>query len=264
MNDAAGVETPDNFDKVEARSSWYTGPSAFSPTAANVINQSMPLSVLASAAWSNWAAPQKRDFLQAVWTRSVLLNDEKVTAQVTPLLAAQNPLLTKLLNEYKAATNPDQKKFLSTYILVMDPAMRPYVTAGTGRQAEFNKIEDFQDNWWCPNGAQSNDDSDAVKKPVKVKADFLTAAQLTQAAAEDKRLVAIGSGPTYLLTQLIDYAKKPGIKDKRLTEALYHAIRSPKFACTDKTTSALSKSAFQIMHKQFPHDPWTVKTTYWY
>ncbi|MFN8552103.1 MAG: hypothetical protein U0103_11480 [Candidatus Obscuribacterales bacterium] len=99
---------------------------------------------------------------------------------------------------------------------------------------------------------------------MKIKADFLTPAQLAQAAAEDKKLKAAGSGSTYLLTELLTYAKKPGAKDKRLPEALYHAIRSPKFACTDKNTSALSKTAFQLMHKQYPHDPWTAKTQYWY
>jgi hypothetical protein len=264
MNDSMGVETPDDFDKVEAKTSWYVGPSAFSPGAANVINQSMPLSVLASAAWSNWALAQKRDFLQAVWTRAILLDDDKIASQFTTLLAAQNPLLTKLLNEYKTVANADQKQFLSAYIFVMNPAMRPYVTAGTARQAEFNKIEDFQDNWWCATGPATSDNGDTPQKAVKVKADFLTPAQLAQATAEDKRLVATGSGPTYILTELLAYAKKPGAKDKRLPEALYHAIRSPKFACGDKTTSALSKAAFQLLHKQYPHDPWTAKTQYWY
>lgn len=265
MNDSAGIETPDDFDKAEAKTSWYVGPSAFSPAAANVINELIPLNVLTTASWNNWALAQRRDYLQAVWTRAILLNDDKVVAQVTPLLAAQNPLLTKLLNEYKTVTNPDQKKFLSTYILVMDPAMRPYITPGSLRQAEFNKIEDFQDNWWCPSGAPNKDqDSGAPKKEAKPKPAFLNAAQLAQAAAEDKRLIAIGSGPTYILTELIAYTKKAGVKDKRLPEALYHAIRSPKFACHDKATSALSKTAFQILHKEFPHNPWTDKTQYWY
>ncbi|HEY9682228.1 MAG TPA: hypothetical protein V6C86_11665 [Oculatellaceae cyanobacterium] len=264
MNDSMGVETPDDLDKVEARTSWYVGPSAFSPSAANIINQSMPLTVLASAAWSNWATAQKRDFLQAVWTRAVLLNDDKVAMQVTPLLASQNPLLTRLMNEYKTAANPDQKQFLSAYIFVTNPAMRPYVTPGTARQQEFNKIEDFQDNWWCATGPSTSDNGDTPQKPVKTRVDFLTAAQVAQATAEDKRLLAAGSGPTYILSQLLAYAKKPGAKDKRLPEALYHAIRSPKFACGDKTTSALSKAAFQLMHKQYPHDPWTAKTQYWY
>lgn len=265
MNDSAGIETPDDFDKAEAKTSWYIGPSAFSPAAANVINEFIPLSQLATASWNNWALAQRRDYLQAVWTRAVLLNDDKVAAQVTPLLAKENPLLTKLLNEYKTVTNPDQKRFLSAYILVMDPAMRPYITPGSARQAEFNKIEDFQDNWWCASGAASKDqDSAAPKKGAKTKPTFLNAAQLAQAAAEDKRLMALGSGPTYILTELIAYTKKPGAKDKRLPEALYHAIRSPKFACTDKTTSALSKTAFQILHKEFPHNPWTDKTQYWY
>ncbi len=264
MNDSMGLETPDDLSKVDSKDSWYVGPTAFSPSAANVINQSMPLNVLANAAWTSWAVPQKRDFLQATWTRAVLLNDDKTVAQITPLLAAQNPLLTKLLNEYKGVTDPDQKKFLSTYILLINPAMRPYVTPGTARQQDFNKIEDYQDNWWCATGPTSIEESDTTQKLPKVKADFLTAAQLAQASAEDKRLVSSGSGTTYLLTQLLAYAKKPGAKDKRLPEALYHAIKSPKFACTDKTTSALSKAAFQLMHKQYPHDPWTAKTQYWY
>ncbi|MBI2811450.1 MAG: hypothetical protein HYX67_11570, partial [Candidatus Melainabacteria bacterium] len=168
MNDSAGVETPDDFDKAEARTSWYVGPSAFSPAAANVINEFIPLNVLITASWNNWAQAQRRDYLQAVWTRAVLLNDDKVIAQVTSLLAAQTPLLTKLLNEYKSLTNPDQKRFLSTYILVMNPAMRPYITPGSLRQAEFNKIEDFQDNWWCATGAPNKDqDSEPAKKVAK-------------------------------------------------------------------------------------------------
>ncbi|MFN8552104.1 MAG: hypothetical protein U0103_11485 [Candidatus Obscuribacterales bacterium] len=155
-----GLETPEpDLDKAEARTGWYVGPSAFSPSAAMLINQSMPLSVLADAAWSNWAAAQKRDFLQAVWTRAVLLNDDKVIAQITPLLAAQNPLLTKLLNEYKAATNPDRN---SKHVHSSSrPDRRPYITPRAARQAAFNKIDDFQDNWWCSTGPSTSDDGDA-------------------------------------------------------------------------------------------------------
>jgi hypothetical protein len=259
-----GLEMPDDFSKIEKRNSFYVGDPAFSPNAANVLNQSVPLNALSSASWQSWPTPMKRDYLQALWTRAVLLNDEKVLSQTSPLLAAQNPFLTKLLNEFKTVTNPDQKRFLSTYILVMNPAMRPYITPGTLRQAVFKDIDQYHDNWWCASPSPSREQDMTPQKVAKPKVTFLNPAQLAQAASEDKRLTAMGGGPTYLLTELIAYSKLPGAKDKRLAEAFYHAIRSPKFGCVDKTTTSLSKTAFTIMHKQFPHDPWTAKTQFWY
>lgn len=266
--DVAGYdsqELPSELDPVESLKTWYVSKPAFNPATANLLNTFVPTSELVKAPWSTWPVPQKRDFLQALWTRSVLLNDDKTTDQLTPLLAAQNPVLTKVLTEYKGTTDPDQKRFLRTYIFVSNPAMRPYITPGIGRTTAFNKIDDFQDNWWSTTipAASKNGDDDS-DKPVKVKPAFMNTAQLAQAASEEKKLEALGGGPSYILTELIAYANKPGTKDNRLPEALYHAIRSPKFGSQDKNTTNLSKTAFNILHKKYPTNPWTKKTQFWY
>ncbi len=259
-----GLEVPSELNKIEKGNSYYLGTAAFNPKAANVLNQYVPLSALQTATWTSWPVAMRRDYLQALWTRAVLLRDDQAINQLTPLLAAQQPLLSKLLNEYKTTTNLDQRKFLSTYILINDPAMRPYITPGSLRQALFNQIEDFHDNWWCASETPSREQDLPANKRAKTKPTFLSAAQVAEASAEQKRLLSAGPGPTYLLTELISYAKKPGTKDKRLPEALYHAIRSPKFGCVDKSTEGLSKTAFAIIHKQYPNDSWTKKTQYWY
>ncbi len=263
-SDSDGLEVPSELCKIEKSNTYYLWTAAFSPKAANVLNEFVPLNALRTAPWANWPVAMRRDYMQALWTRAVLLQDDPAINQLTPLLAAQQPLLTKLLNEYKTTTNLDQRKFLSTYILISNPAMRPYITPGSLRQALFNQIEDFHDNWWCASETPSREQDLPANKSAKTKPTFLSATQVAEASAEQKRLISAGPGPTYLLTELISYAKKPGTKDKRLPEALYHAIRSPKFGCFDKSTEGLSKTAFAIMHKQYPNDSWTKKTQYWY
>jgi hypothetical protein len=263
-SDSDGLEVPSELGNIEKNNTYYLGATAFSPKAANVLNEFVSLDALRTAPWANWPVAMRRDYMQALWTRAVLLDDDSAIKQLTPLLAAQQPLLTKLLNEYKTTINLDQRKFLSTYILISDPAMRPYITPGAMRQAVFNQIEDYHDNWWCASETPSREQDMDPKQRIKTKPTFLSATPLAEAAAEQKRLISVGPGPTYLLTELIKYAKQPGIKDKRLPEALYHAIRSPKFGCVDKSSTGLSKTAFAIMHKQYPNDPWTKKTQYWY
>jgi len=47
-------------------------------------------------------------------------------------------------------------------------------------------------------------------------------------------------------------------------EALYLAVRSTRYGCTDKETGRLSKTAFELLHSRYPDSEWAKKTKFWF
>jgi hypothetical protein len=80
---------------------------------------------------------------------------------------------------------------------------------------------------------------------------------------EWKQLQHIGVAPNFLAQEVLAWGKQHE-DDPREAEALYLVVRATRYGCTDKTTGALSKSAFQLLHAQYPNTEWAKKTKYWY
>ncbi|PYM16465.1 MAG: hypothetical protein DMD81_12495 [Candidatus Rokuibacteriota bacterium] len=191
----------------------------------------------------------------AAWTRAVLLDNDAVADRVRPALADLLPDLRDELNGYRAAVDRADRRFAAAFALLRTPGAKPYLVAGVGRERPRG-IDDFRDNWWCaPVG---------TKKPVEgPAASFLTAAERESLARERAKLRAIPTGPNYLATIAIDRALKTP-RDDRVPEALHLAVRSTRFGCVDAATSRRSRQAFTILHEQYPKNPWTARTPYWF
>ena len=52
--------------------------------------------------------------------------------------------------------------------------------------------------------------------------------------------------------------------DKDAAWLLYVAIQSSKGGCVDPDHTAISKKAWQVLHKQYPRSPWTEQSPYFY
>jgi hypothetical protein len=264
-----GTDMPDDFDKAEKQNSYYHVAPAFTSSAATFINTKTPLTVLIQLCTSDKVPSSIRlDVCQAAWTRALLLNDDATVAKVTPMLSAARPALKKFLDAYMNAKSPEEKKFAAANMFLLNPAMRPLVTAGVGRPSKFNEIDDYQNNWWSPADLEKKTSDGGVQddasqpEPVDVN-DFYTKADQQTAAAQVKSLVKIGTGADFILSACIAMVRKsPG--DPRLPETLYHAIRAPKFCDHTAATTKLSHTAYDLMHAQYPKNPWTAKTKYWY
>jgi hypothetical protein len=253
------------------------GQALFDSDSVNVINQQMPLSVLKDVI-SNPSLPDhlKPEIATATWARAAILGDYAIVHQMAPVIQAARPEMTEALNGYESANTPEERSFAATFLMLKYPGVRPYITAGIGRQTPIEKLDEYRDNWWCTynphtwNNASNyyvvgrEPDASDDKKAVAIQSPaFLTEAQRTSAAAQWKRLAALPTGPNYLCAQVMDYAaKKPA--DPRLAEALALAVRSTRYGCTDKETPKLSKAAFDLLHKRFPDTDWAKTTKYWY
>ncbi|MEZ4486239.1 MAG: hypothetical protein R3F51_01585 [Cyanobacteriota/Melainabacteria group bacterium] len=252
-NDVAAL--PDGqLEDYEKKDSFTVYPARFTKRAALLINKKLPLSAMEKlATHKSIGKDQQLNIVQAAWTRAVLLKDEKAASRLTAQLIALRPQMKNELTAYAASKDPALKDFLAIDIILKNPAMNPYVRAGLPRQSKFDEIDSYRDNWWCDD--ELKDDNSRIS--------CLSSAELTQAATEYKKLIAMGTAPNLLVDRVMAYyAVAP--KDARLAEALHLAVRSTRYGCTNDKTTQYSKKAFQALHKGFPKNPWTAKTPYWF
>jgi hypothetical protein len=234
--------------------------------AARTLNEAMPLAVLKEAAMNTTLATHlRRELALAAWVRAALLDDDATATELTPTVAGLAPELKELLNAYLAAADKPAKKFAAIYLILKYPGARPSVDAGTGRTVTLDKIDEYRDNWWCEYGHKVDPDNPPVKRVAATVASpaFLTAAQKTAANGDWKRLVALGTAPNYLCAQTIKWTNL-NPNDPRAPEALHLAVRSTRYGCTNEQTGALSKQAYDLLHRKYPKSEWAQKTKYWF
>ncbi|HKQ09216.1 MAG TPA: hypothetical protein VJ464_29100 [Blastocatellia bacterium] len=234
--------------------------------AASALNEAMPLAVLKAAATNTTLATHlRRELALATWVRAALLDDDATANELAPVAASLAPELKELLDAYVAAADKPAKKFAAVYLILKFPGTRPHVDPGTGRTVTLDKIDDYRDNWWCEYGRPADPDNPSIKQAAKTSPAplFLTAAQKTAASAEWKRLAALGTAPNYLCAQAIKWANlKPD--DPRAPEALHLAVRSTRYGCANDQTGAMSKQAYDLLHRKYPKSEWAQKTKYWF
>ena len=91
----------------------------------------------------------------------------------------------------------------------------------------------------------------------------MTDTQKSTAQKESSELMKLETAPNYLGKKVINWAKQSPA-DPRVTEALHLVVRSTRYGCGNDEPSAVSKEAFQLLHKNYPKSEWTKKTPYWF
>jgi tetratricopeptide (TPR) repeat protein len=263
----------------------------FDSDASIVLTEKLPLRLLADAAKSNTLPPAlRRDIAIAAWTRAVLLKNNAIASEMTPVLTELVPELKDDLAEYAKSTDPGAGESAAIFVILRNPGFRPFVSASPGRgwfystsDNHFNSIDNFGDNWWCqflptqknphPVGGfyvmfstlraplQEIYPGGGVPAPA-----FLTAQDKATAAEELNALAALPSAPRWLGQFTINWAKAHP-DDPRVPEALHNVVRSWRYGCTEtneKDAPNYSKDAFEILHSRYPDNDWTKKTPYWF
>lgn len=265
-----GRELPMEDAEVSEETKDQAGKPFFDVDAAKAINQQLPLSLLKEAA-SSKVLPlgPRRDLAQAAWLRAALLGDTKTADELTPVLANLFPDLSALLNEYSSTAQPDEKKFAAIYAWLKTPGMEPVVDAGIGRTTKLTEQDSYRDNWWCsaafqPATAEENREviqftAVTTGKPPR----FLSPADIAKAEKEWSTLSSFGTAPNYIVKQVVQWANTHP-NDPRVPEALHLAVRTTRYGCTDKDSARWSKTAFDVLHRKYPNNPWTKKTPYWF
>ena len=239
-------------------------PLAFDDDAARILNQRLPLSRLIEAAHSPSLPQNLREEVAVIaWTRAVMMEDDKSATALAPLLPKALGL--------SAASGTG---FAANLAILRNPGIRPYLEGGVARVASYSYFDDFHNNWWCkPWVPASNRNSQTTPTPPPAPA-FETRADLTQADAESRRLEELPDSAAIIGQRVVDYARADP-DDPQVPEALHLIVRAGHYACQTYTYdpansspkseyTAVSKAAFQLLHRKYPDSPWTKKTPYYY
>ena len=240
----------------------------FDADAARVMNTQLPLTVLTQLALHPDLPDTLRNgVVMSAWVRAVLLNEEQIAQQLAPELAKLIPELKDQIPAYSKAKDGKTKMYEAVFIMLKNPAMRPLVDQGTGRQATFNEIENYRDNWWCSTNEYTvyNNDASRSNADASVKAPtFLSTEQLALAKDENAKINKLAaSGSNFLATKTSEWAEFAP-KEKRLPEALALAVKSTRYGCQNCDTAKVSKTVFDILKDRFGTSDWKKKTPYWF
>jgi hypothetical protein len=243
----------------------------------------------------------RADVAVAAWTRAIMLKDDAVAREMTPILSNLVPELKNDLEEYSAAEG-EAREFSPIFVLLRNPGFRPFVSASPGRGwfystddgTHFNGIDNFGDNWWCRflpsqqtqgygggfyymfsklrSALQEIYPGGTVPQP-----DFLSAQDKEAAQQEWNALTSLPSAPRWLGQFAVEYANAHP-DDPHIPEALHDVVRAWRYGCTEPSAGAAenipgaakndspnySKQAFEILHERYPDNEWTKKTPYWF
>lgn len=264
-----GREVPAESSELSDESKTQQGKLLFDADAAGGINRQLPLALLKEAARTSTLPPNlKRDLVQATWLRAVILGDFLSADELVPSLKSAVPEISSLLDDYASTKQLDAKRFSAIYAWLKFPGLEPVVDQGIGRTTELNQQDVYRDNWWCgatyePGSSEENDQSAATTSVNADPPSFLSRAQVQAAQREYTQRRAIGAAPNYLCKQVVDWGTK-NPADPRVPEALHLAVNSTRHGCTDKDTGRWSKTAFDLLHRQYPKSSWARKTPYWF
>ncbi len=263
-----GNEKGDDLSNDKELLPWKNRP-LFDDDAVAFFNEKMPLSVLREAALSPQLPEYLKKFLvSAVWTRAVLLNNEPVEREFTPLMSRYVKEFAPGLTTYSAASNPVDREAAALLVILNYPVIQPYVPVGVGREnSPPASIDSIRGNWWCAEAAAENKDSGSYDHYdfdyPKLSPNFMTAEQTAAGVREQKQITASGNSATFLARRAVEFANR-NPNHPQTPEMLHLAVRSTRYGCIDGDTLKYSKEAFTILHKRYPKSEWTAKTPYWF
>ncbi|HKR14325.1 MAG TPA: hypothetical protein VJT15_19825 [Pyrinomonadaceae bacterium] len=267
-----GREKPVDDDEIEAEMRALKDQPRFDFDAAMALNQQMPLAVLKEAAKNtSLPAPLRRDLVQAVWLRAVILGDLTTADELTPAVRQLIPESATLLDAYLSATTPQAKKFSALYAWLKIPGLEPIVDFGVGRRTPLQNQDSYRDNWWCgaayhPNEYEPESREDGAPSFTSRTSQpllFISAAEKAAAEREWSMLIAPGAAPNYLAREITQWVTRSP-NDPRNAEALHLTVMTTRFGCTDKNSGRWSKATFDVLHRRYPNSTWAKKTPYWF
>jgi hypothetical protein len=281
-----GLEVPSNADEALGNSAYRETLKKLSASnpyfdwdGAEVLDRELPLSALAEAARSTTLPAALRiDVARAGWTRAVLLHDDSVKNFAAVLMEIDVDLRPAMQGFLKAQ-GADEEHHAAIFIVLRNPGLRPYVTPGILREG-VARMDSYRDNWWC--GLSTTDSQVGAPREVDGANPrpgdplftiypehvvgpprFVGDIEKQRARTELAALHRLDTAPNYLVKETLAWAKARR-DDPRVPEAFYWAVRATRYGCTDVDSSKLSRQAFVFLHKNYPEDPFTAKTKYWY
>jgi hypothetical protein len=210
-------------------------------------------------------ASEKSWIAEMAWSRAVLLGDYAAADGWTDELIKGRDTTKHLYERFKAAKSSAEKKDAAMLILANTPELGPYVT-DLSRDNSYGSVR----YWSCYGEAPSADDLGDQVPP------FLTPDERSAVAAELGTLRKLPRRSTYLVPQIIEWAKR-NKTDPEAPKALHFLVAATRNECSaagDRPQDGnaenrtpehnYSRDAYQFLHAQFPKSEWTLKTKYYY
>lgn len=238
---------------------------AITPAAAAMINR-MPLSAMVKLAGVQSAPfPLRREVALAAFARGVLLGKFAEADAAARLLAQQSHEDASDLSSYLAARDNQAKRFSAAFVMLHWPGVKPSLDVTTIRFEEMRNLDNFRQNWWgVPTGPEKQSDDPYEFLPTDNSAPaFLTAEERKNAEAEYVALKKVDKAAIWLPAEAIAWAESHR-EDSRVPEALHLAVSATRYSVNTEGATPYSKRAFMLLHKNYPKNPWTAKTKYYY
>ena len=201
----------------------------------------------------------RRRVAASAWTRAVLLDDAAVAERLAPVVARLAPGLAPEMERYLAA-GAEERGFVAVLAVLRNPGLEPILFAGLPRDEPYGEMDAYRRNWWC-SGASGWWEGD-FQPPAFFTADART---VELRAAQRAAMDALPSGPIWLGDRAINHADRHP-DDPRVPEALHRTVRATRYGCTyyDEDVEAVSKDAWQRLHRRYAGSPWAERTPYWF
>ncbi len=146
--------------------------------------------------------------------------------------------------------------------MLKTPATRPSVDDGVGRAQVMDKLEEYRDNWWCGKKRWLCEPVSDEDQPRELELDFPGGLSKSGQKRNLTRSSLLNPPELHDLASRFVCDKHPD--DPRVPEALYLAVRSTRYGCSNEPTVKNSKQAYTILHSKYPKTKWAQMTKYWY
>jgi hypothetical protein len=245
--------------------------------AVGLVNERIPLTMLRQVA-NHRALPRdvSRDIRLVALTRAFLVDDLTAVRALIPDVAREDPTIREAIAHFQRLDDATLRDEL-VILLLRGPGLRPFLPAWPyrdpvwgGSPTGLRSMSGMRDNWWCRMDARPPStrysEPQLALHPFETQLPdpaFLTASQRTLAQQEWQRLRDVDAAPNELGRRALDWAyRTPG--DPRVPEVLHRVVQAVRLGCTDASSGAIAKAAFQLLHARYARSPWAARTRYWY
>jgi hypothetical protein len=189
-----------------------------------------------------------------------LLGQNAAALSAAQQVAQMSPELAPVMGKYRALSAALERRYWML-VSALKYGLSP-MFGWTGSKPELRAPDDTVADMWC-------------KMPAKAGAQYQenTAAELSlpmpelgDTAVRDKELAQLAElkTATGTLGGAIMQRAVSTPNDPELPWLLYVTVQSTRGGCLDSDSSALSKSAYTLLHKRYKSNEWTAKTPYFY
>ena len=201
----------------------------------------------------------------AAWMRADLLGNAPAAEDASKLVEQWVPTLKLAAARYRALPAGAARQHW-LIVTALKQGLSPDPVKGYWRDQNaaypVQKLDEAVADTWCHIGAV--DVYDVELKTLETRAvPPEVSADPARRNAERAQLMKMRSATGFVLQHAIAWAEAHPT-DRDAPWLLYVAIQSSKGGCIDADNSALSKKAWQVLHKRFPRSPWTEQSPYFY